>query len=100
MDTELRHLRKKTSMNMKQMAEFFGTPYRTWQDWETGQTPAPRIAIMAAILYLDRIRLEAYYKEYQEKPFKTKRKGRAAKVKGSIFPKEFIKEYRAKWKIK
>ena len=27
-------LRRKTGMNKKQFAEYFGIPYRTLQDWE------------------------------------------------------------------
>ena len=88
LDTKLRELRKKTSKNMKQMADFFGVPYRTWQDWETRKRRTPNIAIMCMLLYMDRIKLEKYCKEYQEKPFKTKRPGRATKKKGSLFPED------------
>lgn len=38
---ELIELRKKTGMNKKQFAEYFGIPYRTLQDWELGNRRMP-----------------------------------------------------------
>lgn len=37
----LTELRKKTGMNKKQFAEYFGIPYRTLQDWELGHRHMP-----------------------------------------------------------
>lgn len=34
-------LRKGTGMNKKQFAEYFGIPYRTFQDWELGNRTMP-----------------------------------------------------------
>ena len=33
---ELVEMRKKTGMNRREFAEYFGIPYRTVQDWELG----------------------------------------------------------------
>lgn len=33
---ELIAMRKRTGMNRRQFAEYFGIPYRTMQDWELG----------------------------------------------------------------
>ena len=33
---KLVEMRKKTGMNRRQFAEYFGRPYRTVQDWELG----------------------------------------------------------------
>ena len=41
---ELRESRQMAGLNMKQAAELAGTPYRTWQDWETGKRRVPGIA--------------------------------------------------------
>lgn len=42
---ELRKARCKAGLTMKQAAELSGTPYRTWQDWETGRRRCARIAL-------------------------------------------------------
>ena len=38
---ELIALRKSTGMNKKKFAEYFGIPYRTFQDWELGNRTMP-----------------------------------------------------------
>ena len=38
---ELILLRKSTGMNKKTFAEYFGIPYRTFQDWELGNRTMP-----------------------------------------------------------
>lgn len=38
---QLKNLRKKTGMNRKEFAEYFGVPYRTMQDWELGNRTMP-----------------------------------------------------------
>ena len=38
---ELIALRKSTGMNKKKVAEYFGIPYRTFQDWELGNRTMP-----------------------------------------------------------
>ena len=43
-NTELRESRRNAGLNMRQAAELAGTPYRTWQDWETGKRRVPGIA--------------------------------------------------------
>lgn len=38
---ELIELRKSTGMNKKQFSEYFGIPYRTYQEWELGNRRVP-----------------------------------------------------------
>ena len=38
---ELINLRKSTGMNKRQFSEYFGIPYRTFQDWELGNRRVP-----------------------------------------------------------
>lgn len=38
---ELIGLRKSTGMNKKQFSEYFGIPYRTYQEWELGNRRVP-----------------------------------------------------------
>lgn len=38
---ELIRLRESTGMNKKQFSEYFGIPYRTFQDWELGNRRVP-----------------------------------------------------------
>ena len=38
---ELLELRKRTGMNRREFAEYFGIPYRTLQDWELGNRNMP-----------------------------------------------------------
>ena len=38
---ELLELRKRTGMNRREFAEYFGIPYRTVQDWELGNRIMP-----------------------------------------------------------
>ena len=38
---KLIELRKSTGMNRKQFSEYFGIPYRTFQDWELGNRRIP-----------------------------------------------------------
>lgn len=57
-------LRRKTGMNKKQFAEYFGIPYRTLQDWELGNRKMPE--------YLYRLMA---YKVEMEKIGQAKEKG-------------------------
>lgn len=41
MSKEILELRKKTGMNRKEFAEYFGIPYRTVQDWELEKRVMP-----------------------------------------------------------
>ena len=38
---ELIKLRESTGMNKKKFSEYFGIPYRTFQDWELGNRRMP-----------------------------------------------------------
>lgn len=38
---EMIELRKSTGMNKRQFSEYFGIPYRTFQDWELGSRRVP-----------------------------------------------------------
>lgn len=38
---EMIRLRESTGMNKKQFSEYFGIPYRTFQDWELGNRRVP-----------------------------------------------------------
>lgn len=38
---KLIEIRKKTGMNRREFAEYFGIPYRTMQDWELGNRQMP-----------------------------------------------------------
>lgn len=38
---EMIELRKSTGMNKRQFSEYFGIPYRTFQDWELGNRRVP-----------------------------------------------------------
>lgn len=41
MKDKLIEIRKKTGMNRREFAEYFGIPYRTVQDWELGNRKMP-----------------------------------------------------------
>ena len=38
---KLMEMRKRTGMNRREFAEYFGIPYRTVQDWELGNRQMP-----------------------------------------------------------
>ena len=38
---EMIELRKSTGMNKRQLSEYLGIPYRTFQDWELGSRRVP-----------------------------------------------------------
>ena len=38
---------------MKEVSTLLGIPYRTWQDWESGQRPCPSYTEKLIIYYLD-----------------------------------------------
>lgn len=38
---ELIELRESTGMNKKKFSDYFGIPYRTYQDWELGNRRVP-----------------------------------------------------------
>jgi DNA-binding transcriptional regulator YiaG len=42
---DLREIRKAAGLSRKKAAEYSGTPYRTWQDWEGGKRRVPGIAV-------------------------------------------------------
>lgn len=39
------YIRRQTSMNKKEFAEYLEIPYRTLQDWELGNTQAPEYVL-------------------------------------------------------
>lgn len=41
---DLRERRKSAGLSIKKAAELSGTPYRTWQDWESGKHRVPGLA--------------------------------------------------------
>lgn len=55
---ELRTARQAAGLTMKSAAELSGTPYRTWQDWETGKRRVPGIAGAWLTLYANQNRPE------------------------------------------
>lgn len=56
---ELREARQAAGLTMKQAAELSCTPYRTWQDWETGKRRVPGIAGAWLELHANQRRLES-----------------------------------------
>jgi DNA-binding transcriptional regulator YiaG len=56
---ELRAARRLAGLTMKQAAELSHTPYRTWQDWETGKRRVPGIAEAWLDLYANQHRPES-----------------------------------------
>ena len=50
-------LRRKTGMNKKQFAEYFGIPYRTLQDWELGNRKMPDYLLRLMIYKVEMERL-------------------------------------------
>jgi DNA-binding transcriptional regulator YiaG len=56
---ELREARRKAGLTMKEAAEASATPYRTWQDWETGKRRVPGIAGAWLELYANQSRPES-----------------------------------------
>lgn len=50
-------LRRKTGMNKKQFAEYFGIPYRTLQDWELGNRRMPDYLLRLMIYKVEMERL-------------------------------------------
>lgn len=57
-------LRKKTGLNRKEFAEYFGIPYRTVQDWELGNRQMPEYLLR---LMEYKIRIEEVIKKQQIK---------------------------------
>lgn len=57
---ELIELRKSTGMNKKQFSEYFGIPYRTYQDWELGNRRVPEYLLR---LMAYKIEMEKRYGE-------------------------------------
>lgn len=51
---ELKAARLKLGMNMAEMAKTLRTPYRTYQDWESGDNPIPGVCQVAVELLLKR----------------------------------------------
>jgi DNA-binding transcriptional regulator YiaG len=49
---ELREARKAAGLSMKQAAENSNTPYRTWQDWESGNRRVPGLAFSWLALWV------------------------------------------------
>ena len=45
--------RKELGYSMKEVSTLLGIPYRTWQDWESGQRPCPSYTEKLIIYYLD-----------------------------------------------
>ena len=41
LNEKLMEMRKRTGMNRREFAEYFGIPYRTVQDWELGNRQMP-----------------------------------------------------------
>jgi hypothetical protein len=56
---ELREARQAAGLTMVQAADLSGTPYRTWQDWETGKRRVPGIARAWLRLYAKQHRNES-----------------------------------------
>ena len=53
-------MRKKTGMNRREFAEYFGIPYRTVQDWELGNRKMTEY-LFRLIAY--KLEMEKMYKE-------------------------------------
>lgn len=60
---ELIELRKSTGMNKRQFSEYFGIPYRTFQDWELGNRRVPEYLFR---LMAYKVRMEGLVKEKGE----------------------------------
>ena len=60
---ELIELRKRTGMNKRQFSEYFGIPYRTFQDWELGNRRVPEYLFR---LMAYKVRMEGLVKEKGE----------------------------------
>lgn len=60
---ELIELRKGTGMNKKQFSEYFGIPYRTYQEWELGNRRVPEY-LMRLMAY--KIKMENLQKNLTE----------------------------------
>lgn len=45
MNETVKNMRLATGMNIKQYAEYFGIPYRTYQDWENGNRKMPEYVL-------------------------------------------------------
>lgn len=56
---DLREARQAAGLTMVQAADLSGTPYRTWQDWETGKRRVPGIARAWLRLYAKQHRPES-----------------------------------------
>lgn len=58
---ELIELRKSTGMNKKKFAEYFGIPYRTFQDWELGNRTMPEylLRLMAYKVEIEKLAVES-----------------------------------------
>lgn len=53
---ELTEARAKLGMNKAEMALSLRTPYRTYQDWESGERPIPGVCAVAVELLLQKDR--------------------------------------------
>ena len=57
---ELITLRKSTGMNKRKFSEYFGIPYRTFQDWELGNRKMPEylLRLMAYKVEIEKLALD------------------------------------------
>lgn len=60
---ELTELRKSTGMNKKQFSEYFGIPYRTYQDWELGSRRVPEYLLR---LMAYKVEMEKLAEKYEK----------------------------------
>jgi len=51
---ELKHIRLKLGVTLKEMSELLSTPYRTYQDWEHGNRRIPGVCKEAMCCFLKR----------------------------------------------
>lgn len=64
---ELINLRLSTGMNKRQFSEYFGIPYRTFQDWELGNRRVPPYLLRLMAYKVEMEKLDQNVEERKQK---------------------------------
>ena len=64
---ELINLRLSTGMNKRQFSEYFGIPYRTFQDWELGNRRVPPYLLRLMAYMVEMEKLDQNVEERKQK---------------------------------
>ncbi|HJA65748.1 hypothetical protein B5F07_01510 [Lachnoclostridium sp. An169] len=79
---ELINLRLSTGMNKRQFSEYFGIPYRTFQDWELGNRRVPPYLLRLMAYKVEMEKLDQNVEERKQKRRRSTR-AKAAETKAA-----------------